>query len=407
MSAEKKILEVKIDVSQSFLNEHDDIRKRFNYDKSTIVYEINPLVPENIISELKEILETSTSKDLVSINPAIVALAELQEIKNIKYDKEKKEDSINLFKSSKKSLTQFGTSITSVKKILKDPHIAYNKRIDVIYNLLNTEKETIKNCLEENFKEYLEEEERKKKEAEDKKKKEELEKIAELSKENEKLVAQAAKSENNKIYLQYENAVGKILTDTSVNILNLNREGLQKLFDKFSNISFEKVLKEDHKSVLSEVQISKLSQDFSANLETSKKLILDKIKSIDDSENLKDVQAQNKVLEAQTPKLMEAPEQNPSVEIPKESVQEPISLADSKLNDSQIFELVLQDIQAFENIVKSLDQKLKSYQFENADISKVRNVLTEKSLPKIKEWAEALTKWTVQKNEIIKQAYNK
>ena len=407
MNQEKKILEVKIDVSQNFLNQHEDIRKRFDYEKSTIVYEINPLVPENIISELKEVLETSSSKDLVSINPAIVALAELQEIKNIKYDKEKKEDSINLFKASKKSLTQFGTNITSVKKILKDPHIAYNKRIDIIYNLLNSEKETIKKCLEENFKEYLEEEEKKKKEADEKKKKEELEQIAKLSEENEKLVAQAAKSENNKIYLQYENAIGKILTDTSVNILNLNKDGLQKLLDKFSNISFDKVLKEDHKSVLDETQISKLSQDFSVNLETAKKLISDKIKAIDDFENLKDIQAQNKVLESQTPKSMEAPEQNPSVEIPKESVQESVNSNSSKLNDSQLFELVLQDIQTFENTVKSLDQKLNSYQFENADITKVRNVLTEKSLPKIKEWAEALTKWTIQKNEIIKQSYNK
>ena len=410
-----KILEAQVDLSQSFLNENSEIRKRFDYEKKIIKYEISPLVPDNIITELKQILETSSSKDLIHLNPVIVALAELQNLKNLKYDKEDSK-SIEDFKLAKKTIIAFGKGITDAKKILKEPHLSYNKKIDSIYNLFDTEKDTVKNCLEENFKEYIQEEEEKKKKAEEKKKKEELEKIAELSKQNEELIAQAAKSEKNKTYLQYESSIAKILTDTTVNILNLNREALSKLLDKFSNISFEKVLKEEHKSIFDETQISKLSQNFSTNIETAKKLILDKIKSIDDSENLKDVQAQNKVLEAQTPKIMDSPENNPSLssEPPKVESENNIIAADGVIasndvittdgfTDAQLFEILILDLRALHAKVNSVTEKIKSYNFSNNNISQLRNIITDQSLPKINEWSEKLIKWSEEKNVLIKQ----
>ena len=409
-----KILEAQVDLSQSFLNENNEIRKRFDYEKKIIKYEISPLVPDNIITELKQILETSSSKDLIHLNPVIVALAELQNLKNLKYDKENSK-SIEDFKLAKKTIIAFGKGITDAKKILKEPHLAYNKKIDSIYNLFDTEKDTVKNCLEENFKEYIQEEEEKKKKAEENKKKAELEKIAELSKQNEELIAQAAKSEKNKIYLQYESSIAKILTDTTVNVLNLNKEALSKLLDKFSNISFEKVLKEEHKSIFDETQILKLSQDFSNNIETSKKIISDKIKSILDSENLKDVQAQNKILEAQTPKIMDSPENNPSLspELPKVESESNIAadgvippndvITTDGFTDAQLFEILILDLKALHTKVNSVTEKIKSYNFSNNNISQLRNIITDQSLPKIDEWCEKLIKWSEEKNVLIKQ----
>ncbi len=409
-----KILEAQVDLSQSFLNENNEIRKRFDYEKKIIKYEISPLVPDNIITELKQILETSSSKDLIHLNPVIVALAELQNLKNLKYDKENSK-SIEDFKLAKKTIIAFGKGITDAKKILKEPHLAYNKKIDSIYNLFDTEKDTVKNCLEENFKEYIQEEEEKKKKAEENKKKAELEKIAELSKQNEELIVQAAKSEKNKIYLQYESSIAKILTDTTVNVLNLNKEALSKLLDKFSNISFEKVLKEEHKSIFDETQISKLSQDFSNNIETSKKIISDKIKSILDSENLKDVQAQNKILEAQTPKIMDSPENNPSLssELPKVESESNIAadgvippndvITTDGFTDAQLFEILILDLKALHTKVNSVTERIKSYNFSNNNISQLRNIITDQSLPKIDEWCEKLIKWSEEKNVLIKQ----
>lgn len=204
-----KILEAQVDLSQSFLNENNEIRKRFDYEKKIIKYEISPLVPDNIITELKQILETSSSKDLIHLNPVIVALAELQNLKNLKYDKENSK-SIEDFKLAK-TIIAFGKGITDAKKILKEPHLAYNKKIDSIYNLFDTEKIIVKIVLKKILKNIFKKK-RKKEKADENKKKAELEKIVELSKQNEELIAQAAKSEKNKIYLQYESSIAKIQT---------------------------------------------------------------------------------------------------------------------------------------------------------------------------------------------------
>ena len=399
-----KLLEAKVDLSQSFLNEHDEIRKIFNHEKKSIIYEINPLVPDNIISELKSILETSSSNDLLAINPIIIALAELQTLKNIKYDKEQISKSIENFKAAKKTIISFGKGITEAKKVLKEPHLAYNKKIDSIYNLFDTEKNTVKNCLEENFNEYIEEEEKKKKEAEEKKKQAELQKIKELSEQNEQLIEQSKKAENNKIYLQYESSINKILTDTSVNILNLNSEGLSKLKEKFSLLSFEKVLKEEHKKILNEEQIKSLSESFESSINAALNLISDKIKSLQNAEDLKNVQAENKILEAQTPKSLDSSENNPEIK-PQEIPQVPQNIEQPPKgnNDVEKFDSLVEDIKNFEIAVNNLTLKLKSYDFENRNISEIRNILTDKSIPKIQEWSNKLVDWTVQKQNIIKQ----
>ena len=195
----------------------------------------------------------------------------------------------------------------------------------------------------------------------------------------------------------------------------MNKEALSKLLDKFSNISFEKVLKEEHKSIFDETQISKLSQDFSNNIETSKKIISDKIKSILDSENLKDVQAQNKILEAQTPKIMDSPENNPSLspESPKVESESNIAadgvipsndvITTDGFTDAQLFEILILDLKALHTKVNSVTERIKSYNFSNNNISQLRNIITDQSLPKIDEWCEKLIKWSEEKNVLIKQ----
>lgn len=401
---ENKILEARVDLSQSFLNENEEIRKAFDYEKKVIKYQISSLVPDEIISELKIILEKSSSKDLVHINPIILALAELESLKLLKYNKEDS-TTVDSFKQAKKLITNFGQGLTAAKKILKEPHLDYNRKIDKIYDLFNTEKETVKNCLEENFKEYLDEESKKKAELEAKKKAAELEKIAKLSEENEKLIAMAAKSENNKIYLQYESSIAKILTDVSVNILNLNIEGLDKLNSKFSSLSFDKVLKEEHKSLFSPEQIQTLSNQFDKNIDSSRQLIADKIQSIRNSENLKNVEMQNKILESQTTKSLELPENNPPIVENIEQKDNSISTNEKSdfYSDSEIFNFLISDLKELQSKINQISSKLKSYQFSNNNVSQIRDIIVDKSLPKIDEWSTKLIEWSEAKQVLINQ----
>ena len=98
MATKKDVLEVEVVIPEELIATNEDLGKQYDSKNQKLVYEIGPNVPKNSLDELKELLSSSQLPEIISLNPAIITLVEMQKFKELKYDKENEKESIQQVK---------------------------------------------------------------------------------------------------------------------------------------------------------------------------------------------------------------------------------------------------------------------------------------------------------------------
>lgn len=147
--------------------------------------EINAL-DKNVNKFYVGLEERLPAKKLTLLNPVISELISFQKFRDIKYDLEKKDESIQLYKNAKAELRSFAKKIGDVKKLIKGPIDEAGKMIVSIEKACIDIKNSIDEDLTKNFEAYEKEKADKAAELQAKKDKEKNDMIEKLSEENSK-----------------------------------------------------------------------------------------------------------------------------------------------------------------------------------------------------------------------------
>lgn len=395
------------------MSKKNEIKIFLEKDNQEIIYDLGINVPSESVKTLSETIENSNQTELELINPIVAKLAEIQNLKELKYNPEEKKESVDSYKKAKKELTAFSKDYKEMKEILKRPHIDYNKKVDAIYNFFDAEKVNCLNALNLNFDEYLKEEEEKKAEAERKKKAEELAKIEALQKSNEE---QQAKINNQKIQtriVEFDAKIKGIAFDITASINHLNRQGLEELLLSITQKDFNTIFNEfnsdnllsdlpdesEHKKTLDVIKLN-----YEKAIESSKKTIATAIAKIDAEEKNKELENENKVLETKN-KALETTQPNSLLsgdnDLPFQKNE--LVQVNSGINDLDRFQNVLAELTELKNTVAHYRDNIASTKFDDEQLNPVLDVIVNKSFPQLVEWTEKLESWTAGKIEQYKQ----
>ena len=182
----KEILEVEVLISENDLQSNPEIAELYDAKNQKLRFELSENLTKDFKEKLLSIMPNFKAGDIVQFNPLINAVNQLQDIKILIPDSE--ED----FKVNERTLVDnnkiigsFNSSLAKAKKIIKDPHVNFNKMVDDLFKIFETEAENTRNALERNFKDIVDEREKVKLEKDKKKKAAELEQIEKLQETNE------------------------------------------------------------------------------------------------------------------------------------------------------------------------------------------------------------------------------
>jgi hypothetical protein len=396
-----EVLEVEIIISPEVLENNPNVKEHYDLDKKTISYEVGENIPKDFKDELQSFLVVSSESEIVSFNPIMESLSKLQEFKELKYDKENKE-TVQAFKDAKKFIGSFNTSLTGAKKILKDPHIEYNRKVDAIYNFFKQESDNTKNALEVNFDEHLKEEQAKKDAAEAKKKAAELEQIAKLAEENKAQQEKMATQQKHTRKLEVEAEINKITFEASTKSPNLNLDGLKALKQSLNGISVNSLFKSD--DIFTDDEKGAFEKLFTDAVFGAITMIDSYIKNFEleiEKQNLQtantNLTAENKVLEAQTPASL-VDDENDTPFGPPKTTQEQIPAGDLATFVSMYNRLV-----ELKLLTDNVFQNIKASKFDEPSLEKMRLVLADQSMPQVVEWTGKLESWTKGKLDKYKE----
>ena len=396
-----EVLEVEIIISPEVLENNPNVKEHYDLDKKTISYEVGENIPKDFKDELQSFLVVSSESEIVSFNPIMESLSKLQEFKELKYDKENKE-SVQQFKDAKKFIGSFNTSLTGAKKILKDPHIEYNRKVDAIYNFFKQESDNTKNALEVNFDEHLKEEQAKKDAAEAKKKAAELEQIAKLAQENKAQQEKMANQQKQNRKLEIEAEINKITFEASTKSPNLNLDGLKNLKQELFKKTFEGLFKAD--DIFTDEEKENFEGLFGLAQSGAETMIDSFIKNFElevEKQNLQtanvNLTAENKVLEAQTPASL-VDDENDTPFGPPKAIQE-----ETPAGDLAIFIAMYNRLVELKDLTNDVSLQIKNTKFEEPTLEKMRLVLADQSMPQVVEWTEKLESWTSGKLDKYKE----
>lgn len=284
LETKKEVLEIKIQ-----LIEQPELE---NFDKknNSIKFDITNEVPLQMKSDITKMLSESTKKQLESITPFIQDVFKLQEVYTLKYDPDKKEESIEKYKELSKLTVQ-----ASVNAAFEPIYREAKNRVDEVNKMKKTFVEELKNkklILDENFKEYLDE---KLKESEDRKAKAEA-KNNELK---EKLAEAEAINKNQEIEKEILTSAGKITQinlSVSSSLNNLSLEGLLRLKENIKSYTIDLFVP---KIEIPELKTNELKELFDNAIKSSLNLIEIKEKELKLSQENIEVKNENKVLNSQ------------------------------------------------------------------------------------------------------------
>ena len=400
-----EVLEVEILLTPDVLENNPDIKEHYDSKTNVLSYDIGDNVPKDFKEELDAFLKTSNPNELASFNPIMKALSDLQTLKVLKYDEKNEKETVQSFKDGKKYIGSFNTSLTGIKKILKDPHIEYNRKVDAIYNFFKTESDNTKNALEVNFKVHLDKEEAKKKAADAKKKAAELAEIESLASANreqaEKLNAQKRSTRK----LEIEAQINSISFDAAAKSPNLNLEGLTLLKKSLLEKTFDSLFKEDDD--FTDEENERFEGLFGLAMVGAEKLIDSFMKNFTLEEENKTLEtanvnlvADNKVLEAQTPGavLNNDPSDMPFAEPQVQNV--------APTNDLEKLVLMYTLLVDLEDTVEKVLGQIKEIEFTDESLKSIQSKVSVGSLPQVVEWTEKLSTWTKGKVEAYQNFLN-
>ena len=411
------VLEVEVLLSDKIINDNPEISEVYDSEKKMLTFEVSNLIPKELVDKLSLIMPDFKGGDIIQFNPIIKAVNQLQEIKMLIPEVDEFEKNERTLIDNNKIISSFNSALTKSKKVIKQPHVDFNKKVDEIFNIFVTESTNTKNALEANFSSVVAERERIKKEKEDKKKEKELELISNLSKENDEIseklnnqVSQIAKAE-------IESNLGKMITNAVTKIPTLNIEGLNALASAIKNVDEAMYISLTNQAQITQEEFLVYRQTFNANKTFCLAQVSTAINAFAMKQKLETFEAEKKAAAnasfsmgvgnstSQTEATQyQAEKSNDALaEVQKsEIIAVPLFDVSSLTSDLEKFQFITDfNNKMLEDYTKGVEQIVK-ITFENADLEKLKNALLEKQYPVMIDYLQKYSAYTNKKNEVVK-----
>lgn len=410
---EKETLEVKI------LVEEDPKVMNFDREKSTLRFDVTNGIPEELKENTSLILKSSTPKQLEALVPFVQKIFDLEKINNIKYDPNDPEESIKLYKETKKNLPKLKEVGEAFKPLIDD----FDARLKTIKGMKKHFDDHLRDkydLLDNNFKEYLDEERKKAEEAKKRKEEKERAEREALIKAQEEANAKIKAQEIERTLLHNESKIKSIVSDATINVANLNIKGIETYRSNLSLINFSSFIEGiDQDSDYSKESIDKLRELFDQSISTASIILTDKINQLEEVQKREKAEREAELLKAQSAQhFQDQKPQNiqptPQANNSYTNTGDPMNYREEvrptpNINQMSDYDLLILYNQKSSEYSKEVERLTLNLNNElNQIIGNIQEIalqqhlraLPEKSLPKVNEWMLAIPKWI---NSAIKQ----
>ena len=138
----KEILEVEVLISENDLQSNPEIAELYDAKNQKLRFELNENLTKDFKEKLLSLMPSFKAGDIVQFNPLISAVNQLQEIKILipDADEDFKINERTLIDNNK-IIGSFNSSLAKAKKIIKEPHVDFNKKVDDLFKIFETEAE--------------------------------------------------------------------------------------------------------------------------------------------------------------------------------------------------------------------------------------------------------------------------
>lgn len=414
----KEILEVEVLISEKDLNNNPEISQFYDPQNQKLKFELDQNLTKDFKDKLKELMPNFKAGDIVQFNPLISAINQLQEIKILipDADEDFKVNERTLIDNNK-IIGSFNSSLAKAKKAIKEPHINFNKMVDDLFKIFETEAENTRNALERNFKDIVDEREKVKLEKDKKKKAAELEQINKLQETNEEQAEILKNSNIEKTRLELENTINKILTNVIEKIPSLNVDGLNTMITALKAQKDTDYVTSDHIITLGGEEAQKFIDLFKAKVSASIQMISSKINEI---QLQKEMEKRGIVSQAPV-SPEEAIPPTPSAPIMFETVPQPEPEPDNievhhfeeiksetqpfiPTNDIERFQMIADFDNRMLEMYKAGVEQIKGLQFENQSLETLKEKYTSGQYENVLEFLSKLQVFSSNKYEAVKQA---
>ena len=412
----KEILEVEVLISEKDLNNNPEIAQFYDSQNQKLKFELDQNLTKDFKDKLKDLMPNFKAGDIVQFNPLISAINQLQEIKILipDADEDFKVNERTLIDNNK-IIGSFNSSLAKAKKAIKEPHINFNKMVDDLFKIFETEAENTRNALERNFKDIVDEREKVKLEKDKKKKAAELEQINKLQETNEEQAEILKNSNIEKTRLELENTINKILTNVIEKIPSLNVDGLNTMITALKAQKDTDYVTSDHIITLGGEEAQKFIDLFKAKVSASIQMITSKINEI---QLQKEMEKRGIVTQAPV-SPEEAIPSTPSAPTMFETVPEPqpdnievhhFEEIKSKpqpfvpTNDIERFQMIADFDNRMLEMYKAGVEQIKGLQFENQSLEALKQKYTSGQYENVIEFLNKLQSFSSNKYEAVKQA---
>ena len=412
----KEILEVEVLISEKDLNNNPEIAQFYDSQNQKLKFELDQNLTKDFKDKLKDLMPNFKAGDIVQFNPLISAINQLQEIKILipDADEDFKVNERTLIDNNK-IIGSFNSSLAKAKKAIKEPHINFNKMVDDLFKIFETEAENTRNALERNFKDIVDEREKVKLEKDKKKKAAELEQIEKLQETNEEQAEILKNSNIEKTRLELENTINKILTNVIEKIPSLNVDGLNTMITALKAQKDTDYVTSDHIITLGGEEAQKFIDLFKAKVSASIQMITSKINEI---QLQKEMEKRGIVTQApispeeaipstpSAPTMFETvPEPQPdNIEVHhfEEIKSEPQPFVPT--NDIERFQMIADFDNRMLEMYKAGVEQIKGLQFENQSLEALKQKYTSGQYENVLEFLSKLQSFSSNKYEAVKQA---
>lgn len=395
----KEILEVEVLISDKVVAKHPEISEVYDAESKKIHFSLEKSLPKEFKDNLKAIMPQFSGDDIVQFNPLINAINELQQIKILIpiAGEENFEANNRVIIDNTKIIGSFNSSLAKAKKLIKEPHLDFNKKVDALFNLFETESKNAKNALEENFKDVVAERERIKKEKDDKKKQAETQKIAELTSTNTELEEKMKNESIDKIVLESENRINQIVTNVAGKLPTLNQEGMNLLLTTIKGLNENSYVSLENQTIIGIDNVKRLRDKLILQKDTAIALINSAINQLLMKEEL---EKRNIPVGAPVASVPSIPE--PAIGEGVSTIQGPLhDTPYEPVTDKEKFQYIADFHTTVLDLLNSEVNKIAAMQFEHPDLRKIQELLCGDQYPKFIEQIGKLKAWSDKKNELI------
>lgn len=394
----REALEVEVIIPEDVLEKESHFKK--TYIDGKLTYNLGDEIPKNVQDTISNILKTSKVEELVKFNPLIVALEELQSFKNLKYDKEKKNE--KEYTESNKKIGSFNSATKATTDFMKKDAQDYIKSINSLKELLETESKATREILQQNFKEYLDEKSAIAKAKEDKKNKEILEANQRLTKENEEQALKLKNQRKESKILTIQGEIGKISFSATSGVSVLNLDGLQRVKKELEQKKFEDYLSvaDITEYAFTDDEKFELENNFNNAVSTSLNAINVAIEKITIAAQNTALKSENEVMKAQQPSSILSTENDLPFTQASPSITEERPNNQEFITDSERVENMCFILNQFKDHINVVCEQISEIKFEDPGLEKVQEKITGASFDQLKDWGAKLSAWAEQKKNL-------